>query len=187
MAAPPQVRVRDAETGDLPAVQAIYGHHVRHGLASFEEEPPSLDEIGRRFAAVHAAGLPYLAAEAPDGNVIGYAYAGQYRPRPGYRFSLEDSVYVAPGGEGRGVGRALLSELLARCTGLGYRQMVAIIGDSANLASIRLHESQGFAMMGTLRSIGFKHGRWVDSVLMQRALGEGDDTLPAGPPTGRAA
>ena len=187
MAARPEVRVRDAETGDLSAVQAIYAHHVRHGLASFEEVPPTLEEVGRRFAAVRAAGLPYLAAEVPGAGVLGYAYAGPYRTRPGYRFTLENSVYVAPGGEGRGVGRALLDALVARCTALGYRQMVAIIGDSASLASIRLHEALGFTMVGTLRGIGFKHGRWVDSVLMQRPLGDGEAGLPAGPPAGRAA
>lgn len=172
------VAIRDARDSDLAAVQAIYAHHVRHGLASFEEEPPDLAEITRRFAALGTAGLPYLVAETPAGVIDGYAYAGPYRPRPAYRYSVEDSVYIAPGRDGRGTGRALLEDLVRRCTALGYRQMIAVIGDSGNLASIRIHERCGFARVGDLPSVGFKFGRWVDCVIMQRALGEGDTTLP---------
>lgn len=174
----PDFILRDAAPGDLPALQAIYAHHVRTGLASFELEPPDLAEFTRRFEALKAEGLPYYLAEAKDGAPLGYAYAGRYRPRPGYRFSLEDSIYVAPEAQGRGVGKALLEALIEAATAMGYRKMVAIIGDSANAASIGLHASHGFLLAGTLRSVGFKHGRWVDSVLMERFLGEGDSSLP---------
>jgi phosphinothricin acetyltransferase len=182
----PLVTVRDAEPSDLARVQAIYAHHVLHGLASFEETPPDPEEILRRFEAVRALGLPYLVAEAAAGGsdptILGYAYAAPYRPRPAYRFTIEDSVYVAPDSARRGAGRALLGELIARCTDLGYRQMIAIVGDSANEGSIRLHEASGFARVGLLRSVGFKFGRWVDSVMLQRPLGAGDHDLPAAPP-----
>ncbi|MEE8536258.1 MAG: N-acetyltransferase family protein [Kiloniellales bacterium] len=171
-------RIRDASCDDLPAVQAIYAHHVVHGLGSFEEEPPDLDEIERRFRAIGERGLPYLVAEL-DGAVRGFAYVGPYRPRPAYRFSVETSVYVAPGFEGRGLGRALLEENIVRCETLELRRMVAVIGDSGNLPSIRLHESLGFQMSGVIPSVGFKLGRWVDTVIMDRPLGEGDRTLPA--------
>lgn len=173
--------IRDAAADDMAAVRAIYAHHVRHGLASFEIEPPDVAEMARRRQAIVGHGLPYLVAVA-DGRVLGYAYAGPYRPRPAYRFTLEDSVYIADGFAGRGIGRRLLAELIERCTRLGYRQMVAVIGDSQNSPSIRLHERLGFVRAGVIRSAGFKHGRWVDSVIMQRALGEGDSTLP---PPGR--
>lgn len=169
--------VRDADTGDLAAVQAIYAHHVRHGLASFEEIPPDLSEMERRFRVLADQGLPYLVAEL-EGKVRGYAYAGRYRTRPAYRYSLEDTVYVEPGYEGRGLGSALLCALIARCEGLGYRRMVAVIGDSANHASIHLHERLGFRPCGVIPSVGFKFGRWVDSVLMERPLGPGDARLP---------
>ena len=169
--------VRNAETGDLEAVQAIYAYHVRHGLASFEETPPDLAEIERRFRTTLDLGLPYLAAEL-DGAVRGYAYAGPYRTRPAYRYSLENTVYVEPGFEGRGLGGALLDALIARCEVLGYRRMVAVIGDSANQASIRLHQRLGFRQCGLIPSVGFKFGRWVDSVLMERPLGSGDASLP---------
>ena len=171
------VTVRDAAETDGPAIRAIYAHHVLHGLASFEEVPPDEAEMLRRFRALKEGGFPYLAAEL-DGDLVGYAYAGQYRPRPAYRYSVEDSVYVRDGQAGKGVGRALLSALLARCTEAGFRQMIAIIGDSANHGSIGLHKALGFETVGTIRSVGFKHGRWVDSVLLQRALGGGDATLP---------
>jgi phosphinothricin acetyltransferase len=169
--------IRDAADDDMAAVQAIYAHHVRHGLASFEIEPPDVAEMARRRQAIVAHGLPYLVAIA-DGRVLGYAYAGPYRPRPAYRFTLEDSVYIAEGFAGRGIGRRLLAELIERCTRLGYRQMVAVIGDSQNSPSIGLHDRLGFVRAGVIRAAGFKHGRWVDSVIMQRALGEGDSTLP---------
>jgi len=170
--------VRDAAEADLPAVQAIYARHVLHGLASFEEVPPETAELAARRAAVLAQGLPYLAAEI-EGRLVGYAYAGAYRPRPAYRHTIEDSVYVADGQAGRGIGRALLAGLIERCEAGPWRQMVAVIGDSSNTASIALHEALGFSRVGTFRSIGFKFGRWVDTVLMQRALGPGDAAPPA--------
>jgi len=179
----PEVVVRPARAEDLPPVREIYAHHVLNGLASFEEAPPDLAEINRRFEATQARGLPYLVAEAApqegvSSEILGYAYAGPYRPRPAYRFSVENSVYVAPGLEGRGVGRALLEELILRCTALGLRQMIAVVGDSGHLPSIAFHESLGFTQIGTLRAVGFKFGRWVDSVILQRALGDGGETPP---------
>lgn len=170
-------RVRASRDDDLPGILATYAHHVRHGLASFEEAPPDLAELTRRRQALLDRGLPYLVAEV-DGRLCGYAYAGPYRNRPGYRHTLENSVYVAPGFERRGAGALLLAELIRLATGQGYRRMVAVIGDSANLASIRLHERQGFRRVGTLTSVGFKFGRWVDSVILERALGAGNTTLP---------
>lgn len=174
--------VRDATDADLSAVAAIYAHHVLTGVASFEETAPSVEEIAARRQAVLALGAPYLVAEF-EGRVVGYAYAGSYRARPAYRFTVEDSVYVAHDALGRGVGRALLAELVMRCEAAGFRQMIAVIGDSANTGSIELHRRAGFAMIGTLPAVGFKFGRWVDSVLMQRALGDGGESLPAGRPT----
>ena len=166
---PPSPLVRPALPSDLEAVTAIYGEHVRHGSASFEIEPPDLAEIARRREAIVAAGLPYLVAEC-DGALAGYAYAGPYRPRPAYRFTVEDSVYLAPAMQGRGIGRALLARLMAECRAAGIRQMIAIIGDSANKGSIGLHAALGFRHVGTLREVGFKHGRWLDSVIMQAGL-----------------
>jgi len=173
------VTVRDAGEADMDAVLAIYMHHVLHGLATFEETPPSLDEMRARRAAVLAAVLPYLVAES-EGRVVGYAYATAYRPRPAYRFSIEDSVYVADGLAGKGIGSALLGELIARCEKGPWRQMLAVIGNSGNEGSIALHRRMGFAHAGTFTSVGFKLGRWVDTVLMQRPLGGGDTTLPSG-------
>lgn len=175
----PGLVVREAAESDMPAVQAIYAHHVLHGLASFEEQPPGVEEMMARRAAVRALGLPYLVAEL-DGRIAGYCYASAYRPRPAYRHTVEDSVYVADGLAGHGVGSALLSAVIARCEAGPWRQMVAVIGDSGNCASIALHARHGFRPVGTLTSVGFKFGRWVDSVLMQRALGAGDATLPEG-------
>ncbi len=169
--------VRDATPDDLPAITAIYRHHVLHGLASFEEIPPTIEEMGRRQAEIVARGYPYIVA-AQDGRVVGYSYAGPYRPRPAYRHSVENSVYLAPDRQRTGAGTALLSELIRRCEAKGFRQMVAVIGDSANVASIGLHAKLGFRTTGILDAIGYKHGRWVDSVLMQRALGPGDTTNP---------
>lgn len=169
--------VRAATERDMAAVQAIYAHHVLHGLASFEEEPPSLDEMKARREAVLARGLPYLVAES-NGEILGYSYASSFRPRPGYRYTIEDSVYVRDGAHGRGIGAALLRELIPLCEAGPARQLLAIIGDSGNAASIALHRRFGFEMIGTLRSVGFKLGRWVDTVYMQRALGQGDTTLP---------
>ena len=162
--------VRDARDDDMDAVQAIYAHHVLHGTASFEEEPPPLAEMRRRRAEVLARGLPYLVAEA-DGQVAGYSYATPYRSRSAYRFSIENSVYVDHARHRSGIGRALLGELIARCERGEWRQMIAVIGDSAQAASIGLHASFGFRHVGTLQAVGLKFGRWLDTVLMQRALG----------------
>jgi len=170
--------IRPARLADVGPVQAIYAHHVLHGLASFELEPPSVEAMRRRFEAVTSGGYPYLVAEGDDGTVLGCAYASAYRTRPAYRHTVEDSVYVAAAATGRGIGRQLLSRLIAEAEALGYRQMLAVIGDSGNAASIGLHRACGFAEVGTLRAVGFKCGRWVDSVLMQRALGEGDRSAP---------
>jgi len=158
-------------------VQVIYAHHVLHGLASFEETPPALEEIRRRHAEVMARGLPYIVADL-GGTVAGYGYCSPYRARSAYRYALEDSVYVRADVVGRGVGSALLAKLIELSAALGYRQLVAVIGDSGHTASIELHASQGFLRVGTLRSIGYKHGRWVDSVIMQRPLGSGDGAPP---------
>jgi len=170
--------IRPAAAADFDAIQRIYAHHVLNGLASFEETPPDAVELTRRWRAIADAGLPYLCAVEANGALAGYAYAGPYRPRSAYRFSVEDSVYVAPGAAGRGIGRYLLRQLIEICTGLGKRQMIAVIGDSGNTASIALHRACGFELTGTFQAIGFKHGRWVDSVLMQLALGPGSTTKP---------
>ncbi len=170
--------MRPAAPEDMPAIHEIYAHHVLHGLASFEEVPPALEEMRRRFDDVVSRGLPYLAADF-GGVLVGYGYCAPYRSRSAYRYSLEDSVYVRHGSEGRGVGSALLGALIAGCEELGHRSLIAVIGDSANAASINLHASFGFVRVGTLRSAGFKFGRWVDSVLMQRPLGPGDATPPS--------
>jgi phosphinothricin acetyltransferase len=172
-----QVAVREAQDADMAAVQSIYAHHVLHGLASFEEVPPTVEEIASRRNAVLALGLPYLVGTLA-GRVVGYCYAGPYRSRPAYRHTIEDSVYVADGMAGRGIGGALLREVIGRCEQGPWRQMLAVIGNSGNAGSIGLHASLGFQPVGTLRSSGFKFGRWVDTVLMQRALGEGDTTCP---------
>ena len=171
------VQVRPAAPDDIQAIHAIYSHHVLNGLASFEEEPPSPQELRRRYDDVTGRGLPYLVADL-GGTVAGYGYCAPYRSRSAYRYALEDSVYVRPDSHGRGIGSALLAELVQRCEALGYRQIIAVIGDSANAASIALHASQGFLRVGTMRSVGFKFGRWVDSVVMQRPLGPGDATAP---------
>jgi phosphinothricin acetyltransferase len=169
--------LRPATPADVPAILAIYADQVRHGTASWELEPPDDAEMQRRMHTLLAAGYPYLVAEL-DGVLAGYAYAGPYRPRAGYRFVVENSVYVAPQFQRRGIARLVLAALIDECEQRGFRQMVAVIGDSANQASIGLHRSLGFAQIGTLTAIGFKHGRWLDSVLMQRALGPGAMTLP---------
>lgn len=170
--------LRDAVDGDLPAIQAIYAHHVLHGLGSFEEEPPSLEEMARRFGELRGKGMPYLVA-ARGARLLGYAYAGVFRPRSAYRYACEDSIYVAHDAVGQGVGKMMLAELIRRCTALGFRQMVAVIGDSGNQGSIGVHSALGFAHAGNLKSVGFKFGRWVDSVFMQLPLGSGDSDLPA--------
>ena len=166
------MQLRPAQPDDLPAIHSIYAHHVLNGLASFEEEPPSVQEMERRYRDVTGRGLPYLVAEE-DALVVGYTYAAPYRTRSAYRYAVENSVYVRNGIARRGLGRALLAELIARCERLGLRQIVAVIGDSGNAASIGLHAALGFRMVGVLENVGFKHGRWVDSVLMQRSMGAG--------------
>ena len=171
----PGPAVRDCTRADLPEVREIYALEVREGTASFELEPPSLAEMTARFAAIEAAGLPYLVAEL-DGLVAGYAYASPYRPRPAYRYTVEDSVYVARFARRQGIGRALLDAVIERATAQGLRQMVAIVGDSAHLASVELHRRAGFRVVGTLERVGWKFGRWLDTVIMQRPLGAGAAT-----------
>jgi len=167
--------IRDATLEDMEQIASIYEHHVLNGTASFEEEAPSVFAMRQRREAVIARGLPYLVAEQSD-RILGYSYAGLYRARSAYRFSLENSVYVDHALARQGIGRALLDALIARCELGPWRQMIAVIGDSAHVASIALHEQAGFRMIGTLHSVGFKFGRWLDSVLMQRPLGPGDET-----------
>jgi L-amino acid N-acyltransferase YncA len=171
--------VRDSEDADLPAIVAIYAHHVTHGFGSFEEVPPDLEELARRRGEILAKELPYLVASDRARSVLGYAYASPYRTRSAYRFTVEDSIYVAPQAARRGIGRLLLEALIQRCTRAGYRQMIAVIGDSGNDGSIGLHQSLGFARAALLPTIGFKRGRWVDCVMMQRPLGPGSGTPPA--------
>lgn len=171
--------VRPITAADASAIADIYADAVLHGLGTFEEEPPGSEELWRRAQGVLALGLPWLVAEA-DGRVLGYAYAyaGPFRPRSAYRYTAEDTVYVAPGGKGRGVGRALLTGVIDACERKGVRRLCAAIGDSANAASIRLHEVCGFERAGLLPAVGYKHGRWVDVVFMQRALGPAAGTAP---------
>jgi len=171
------MHIRPSAAKDLPAIQSIYAYHVLHGLASFEEEAPALEDMRRRYEDVVRQGLPYLVAEE-KGEVLGYGYCTLYRTRSAYRYTLEDSIYVKEGRQGKGIGKALLAELIERCAALNYRQMIAVIGDSANAASIAVHASLGFVRAGNLRSSGYKFGRWVDSVLMQLPLGAGDGTKP---------
>lgn len=173
------VHIRAATEADLPAITAIYDDAVRTGTATFELIPPDLAEMTRRFGALRDAGFPYLAAEL-DGAVAGYAYAGPYRPRPAYRFTVENSIYLAPASHRRGIGIQLLRHLIAECAARGYRQMIAVIGDSANAGSVGVHTRAGFTMIGTHPSVGLKFGRWLDTVMMQLALGEGGTTIPAG-------
>ena len=171
------MQLRPAGSADLPAIQAIYAHHVLYGLASFEEVPPPLDELQRRYGERVRRGLPWLVADLA-GTLAGYGYCSPYHSRSGYRYTLEDSIYVRQDAHGKGVGSAILRELIVRCELLGYRQLVAVIGDTANAASIKLHARHGFLRAGLLRSVGFKFGRWVDSVVMQRPLGPGDASPP---------
>jgi phosphinothricin acetyltransferase len=169
--------VRAASEADMAAVREIYAHYVLHSLATFEETPPTLDEMLARRGASVEIGLPYLVAEA-DREIVGFAYAAAYRARPAYRFTIEDSVYVAEGMSGQGIGSALLGELIARSECGPWRQMLAVVGDSANAGSIALHRRFGFELVGTLRSVGFKFGRWVDTPILQRALAAGDAAPP---------
>jgi L-amino acid N-acyltransferase YncA len=171
------LQIRPTAAADLPAVTDIYAHAVRFGTASFELIAPDLAEMTRRFETLADGGFPYFSAVL-DGRVIGYAYAGPYRPRPAYRFTVENSVYLQPSIHRRGIGRQLLQRLIDECQAQGFRQMIAVIGDSANSASIGVHYKCGFQMIGTHPNVGFKFGRWLDSVLMQLALGEGGTALP---------
>ncbi len=163
-------RLRDATEADIAAIQRIYAWHVENGTASFEEAAPDAAELGARLAAIRARGLPYLCAVDPAGRLLGYAYAGPYRARSAYRFTVEDSVYLDPAEAGKGLGRLLLARVIADCQAAGLKQMVAVIGDSGNQASIRLHAALGFREVGVLKAVGLKFGRWVDTVLMQREL-----------------
>jgi L-amino acid N-acyltransferase YncA len=175
----PNVVIRPATEADLDAITAIYAHAVLNGTASYEYDPPSRTEMGARFAMLQAGKFPYLVAEADERAIAGYAYAGPFRTRPAYRFTVEDSVYIAPERQGRGVGSLLLERLIHESESRGYRQMIAVIGDGAvNTASVRLHAAMGFAHCGRIEGSGFKFGRWCDTVLMQRALNDGAATLP---------
>jgi phosphinothricin acetyltransferase len=165
--------IRAAVQGDLSRISEIYAHHVLHGSASFELEPPSPEEISQRWEAVVSQGFPYLVV-CRDEHVLGYAYANHFRTRPAYRFSLENSIYLDPEMRGKGLGTRLLQALMVECEAIGARQMIAVIGDSANVASIALHARCGFRFAGLLRASGWKHGRWLDTVLMQATLGAGD-------------
>ncbi len=174
---PMTIYIRDASYADLFAITDIYRDSVENGVASYELTPPDLEEMTKRFDAITSQGYPYIAAEDEAGNLLGYAYASAFRTRPAYRWLVEDSIYLAPEARGKGTGRALLKALLRRCEDLGFRQMVAVIG-GASPASVSLHQGLGFEVTGTLRGTGFKHGRWLDTVLMQIALGDGTETNP---------
>lgn len=169
--------LREARAEDLPAIAAIYSESVLNGVASYELVPPDLAEMRNRFETIAGQGYPYIAAEDGDGRLIGYAYASPFRSRPAYRWLVEDSIYLLPEARGRGVGRALLDELVRRSTTLGFRQMVAVIG-GAHPASIGVHRAAGFVECGRMQATGYKHGRWLDTVLMQIALGAGADSDP---------
>jgi L-amino acid N-acyltransferase YncA len=171
------VTLRPATPDDAPTVAAIYRVAVLEGTASFEIEAPDAEEIARRMHTIVGAGYPYFVAELA-GTVVGYGYLSAYRPRPAYRWSVENSIYVAADRQGHGIGRTMLSALIAEATARGYRQMIAVIGDSANIASTRLHRACGFQFCGTVHAVGFKNGRWLDSVTMQRPLGDGDTSPP---------
>ena len=172
--------IRAAIAADLSAITEIYHHAVRYGTATFELVPPDLAEMTRRFDVLMDGGFPYLVALL-EGRVVGYAYAGAYRPRPAYRFTVENSVYLQPAIHRRGIGTQLLQGLIAESEARGYRQMIAVIGDSANAGSIGVHTRTGFQLIGTHPDVGFKFGRWLDTVMMQLALGEGGTTVPANP------
>ncbi|MDB5816431.1 MAG: GCN5-like N-acetyltransferase [Rhizobacter sp.] len=172
--------IRPSRADDLPAIREVYAWNVLNGTGTFEIDAPSVDDMTNRWRDVTGKGLPWLVAEV-DGRIAGYAYANLFRPRPAYRFCLEDSIYLAPEAVGHGLGRLLLAELIARCETHGARQMVAVIGDSDNQASINVHASLGFERSGLMKSAGRKFDRWIDVVLMQRALGQGDTAPPTTP------
>lgn len=169
--------IRDASEADLPAIQAIYAEHVLHGVASFEETPPSVEDLRARHASVLSHGLPYMVAEI-DAAIAGYCYATPYRPRAAYRNTIEDSIYMSHAFRGRGIGRVLLQALIERCENGPWRQMVAVVADGGSGGSLSLHRSLGFELVGTLKAVGFKHGRWLDTTLLQRALGAGNTQAP---------
>ena len=171
------VTIRPAAPGDISAITRIYAHAVLHGTATFEIEPPNEAEMARRMAALLAKRYPYLVAETA-GAVAGYAYAGPYRDRPAYNWCVEDSIYIAPEYHRLGIGRLLLDRLIAEAKARGFRQMLGVVGDNTNAASIGVHAAAGFRLIGTFQSVGFKHGRWLDTVLMQLTLGDGDATPP---------
>jgi len=175
---PETFSIRDSEPGDAPAITAIYAHSVITSVATFDEQPPSVEEMRQRRAEVIDSGLPFIVAIGDDGHIFGYAYAAAFRRRTGYRYTLEDSVYVERTATHRGIGTALLTALIDRCAAAGYRQMVAVIADTERTASIGLHEKLGFKMVGVLPAVGFKFRRWIDVVLMQRALGSGGSATP---------
>jgi L-amino acid N-acyltransferase YncA len=178
---PSDIVLRATEARDLPTVTAIYGEAVRTGTASYEIDPPDVEEMTRRWREVAARALPHLVA-IRDGEVLGYAYAGPFRPRPAYRYSLEDSIYIAEEARGMGIGRELLATVIRLSEELGYRQMIAVIGGGTeHPGSVHLHHRLGFRQIGVIEASGFKHGRWLDTVLMQRSLGPGKTTLPGGP------
>ena len=171
--------IRPAGKADLAAITGIYEEAVRNGTATFELDPPDLAEMSQRYHAAVDGGFPYFVAQL-DGRVVGYAYAAAYRPRPAYRFTVENSIYLNPAVHRRGIGLKLLQRLIVECERRGYRQMIAVIGDSANAGSIGVHARCGFRLIGTQANVGFKFGRWLDTVIMQRALGEGAATMPVG-------
>lgn len=169
--------IRPSHDADLPAITAIYAHHVLHGTGTFETTPPNQTDMTGRRADVLAKGLPWLVAEE-DGQVLGFAYCQWFKPRPAYRFSAEDSIYLAPEAAGKGLGTLLLNDLIVRAQALGVRKLIAVIGDSANVGSVGVHRKAGFAQVGVLQSCGWKFGRWLDVVLMDKTLGDGDSTSP---------
>lgn len=173
------IAIRACEESDMGAVTGIYRYHVLNSPATFELEPPGLQEMLARRRTIVDGGFVYLVAEQ-NSEVAGYAYVSVYRPRPAYRFTVENSVYIRPGWERRGIGRLLMQAVLAECEKRPFRQVIAVIGDSANTASIELHRTLGFRMVGNFRSVGYKFGRWLDSVLMQKDIGAGDATEPDG-------
>ena len=171
----PQIRL--SQDADLPAITAIYGHHVLNGTGTFETTPPTQEDMAARRADVLAKGLPYLVAEE-DGRLLGFAYCTWFKPRPAYRFSAEDSIYLADGARGRGMGKELLAALAVQAEAAGVRKLIAVIGDSANLGSVGVHRSLGFTPVGVLKSCGWKFGKWLDVVLLEKPLGQGDSTAP---------
>lgn len=176
------LEIRSARPADLTVITEIYRDAVLHGTATYEIDPPDYEEMVRRFHAITAEGFPYIVSEI-DGKVAGYAYASYFRTRPAYWWTVEDSIYIAPEAKGRGLGKALLKQLIVDCTALGFRQFIAVIGDGHdNSASVKLHASSGFKYSGTIKSSGFKHGRWLDTVLMQLDMNGGSETLPGRPP-----